>query len=83
MNIIVLLRIVLDISEASTTAGWELALYGVLWCAINITLLVMCILMSLERPQPRQEHRLMVHRPASMISAKGSPIQGTLEDLST
>ena len=82
MNIVVLLRIILDISEASTTAGWELALYGVLWCAINVTLLVMCILMSLERPQPRQEHRLMVHRPASMINAKGARIQGTLEDLS-
>ena len=82
LNIIVLLQIVLDLSEASTTAGWQLALYGTVWCAINITLLVICILMSLERPQPRQEHRLTVNRPAAIITDGGLIIHGTLEDLS-
>jgi hypothetical protein len=82
MNIIVLIRIALGISEASTTAGRELTLYGIVWCTINVTLLVMCILMSLERPQPRQEHRLMVHRPAAIVNTKGDDVQGTLEDLS-
>ena len=82
LNIIVMLQIVLDLSEASTTAGWEIALYGTAWCAINITLLVMCILMSLERAQPRQEHRLMVHRPAELLTAGGATTRGTLEDLS-
>lgn len=82
MNVVVLLRIILDLSEASTSVGTELALYGTIWCAINIALLVMCILMSLERPQPRQEHRIHVHRPARLITATDQSIEGVLEDLS-
>ena len=82
LNIIVLLQILLDLSEAGTTAGWELTLYGTIWCTINITLLVMCILMSLERPQPRQEHRISVHRPSRLLQADDVIASGTLEDLS-
>ncbi len=82
MNIIVLLQVMLGLSQASTTAGWEIALYGTAWCTINIALLVICILMSLERPQPRQEHRVTVGRPATLLSRSGSCLDGVVIDLS-
>jgi cellulose synthase (UDP-forming) len=82
LNIVVLLQIILDLSSAANSVGWQLALYGVIWCAINISLLVMCVLMSQERPQPRQEHRINVQRPARMITKTGSIIEGLLDDLS-
>ena len=82
LNIVVLLQIILDLSSAPNSVGWQLALYGVIWCAINVSLLVMCVLMSKERPQPRQEHRINVQRPARMITETGTIVEGLLDDLS-
>ncbi|MFZ9265703.1 MAG: glycosyltransferase [Vulcanococcus sp.] len=82
INIVVFLRILLGLGEASGSVGWELSLYAVIWCTFNVTMLVICILVSVERPQPRQEHRLLVNQPVTLEQADGTSCAGTLVDLS-
>ena len=78
INIAVLLLVLLDVSNASRSVGWELATYSLFWCGMNTTVLVICILLSLQRPEPRQEHRIEINRPARLITPQG--LNSTLPD---
>ena len=82
INIIVFLRLLLGWGEASGSVGWELSLYAVIWCSINMVMLVICILVSVERPQPRMEHRMLINQPVHLEFADGTTTSGTLVDLS-
>ena len=82
INLLVLFKILLGLSDASDTVGWELALYATLWCGFNITMLVICILASLERPQPRREHRLRINALTQLEDMSGRIHNVQLVDLS-
>jgi len=82
VNILVLLKILLGLTAAGDVVGWELAVYATLWCGFNIGMLVICILTSLERPQPRREHRLLINQPARLQFSDGSGQDVQLMDLS-
>jgi len=82
VNIIVLLKILLGLTDATDTVGLTLSIYALLWCAFNIGMLIICILISLERPQPRREHHLLINQPARLRFSNGSKTEIQLVDLS-
>ena len=82
INILVLLKILLGLTETGSIVGWELAIYAMLWCTFNVGMLVICILTSLERPQPRREHRLRINKPAQLQFNDGLREDVELIDLS-
>ena len=81
-NVAILFEILLSFGESSRSTSASLLVYGLIWCLFNTTLLVICVLLSLERPQPRQEHRMRIHQPAELLAITGERISGELLDLS-
>ena len=81
-NITVLFKILLNLSDASNMVGMELAAYATIWCCLNISLLIVCVLMSLERSQPRLEHRMQINQTVQATTSKDHSVEVRLLNLS-
>ena len=82
LNILILLRILFAIGDSVAESSSGLLAYGFIWCLFNITLLVISVLLSLQKAQPRLEHRMLINREAQLISSDGSIHAATVIDLS-
>lgn len=82
MNLVVLWQILVAGTESVSTAPNMLVLYGLLWSAFNTLSLVVCVLLALEKPQPRLEHRIRIDQPCEVITSTGDVAPANLIDLS-
>jgi cellulose synthase (UDP-forming) len=82
LNILILWRILFAIGDSVSESSTGLLAYGFLWCVFNIVLLVISVLLSLQRPQPRLEHRMLINRLAHVRNKDGSIVDARLIDLS-
>ncbi len=82
LNILIFLRILFAIGDSVAEGSSGLLAYGFIWCLFNITLLVISVLLSLQKAQPRLEHRMLINREAQLISSDGSIHAATVIDLS-
>jgi cellulose synthase (UDP-forming) len=82
LNILILWRILFAIGDSVSESSTGLLAYGFIWCVFNIVLLVISVLLSLQRPQPRLEHRMLINRITQVRRADGSSAEARLIDLS-
>lgn len=82
LNILILLRILFAIGESVSESSSGLLAYGLTWCTFNIILLILSVLLSLQKAQPRLEHRMSINRNAHLIHTDGNRTQANLIDLS-
>lgn len=87
INIAILLRIAFAVGSRVSESSQMLLIYGCAWCCLNSLLLILSVYLSLQRKQPRLEHRMSIGRPCRLIiqPLNGNPIQshaGFLVDLS-
>jgi len=82
LNILILWRILFAIGDSVSESSTGLLAYGFIWCVFNIVLLVISVLLSLQRPQPRLEHRMFINRITQVRRADGSSAEARLIDLS-
>jgi cellulose synthase (UDP-forming) len=82
LNILILWRILFAIGDSVLESSTGLLIYGFIWCLFNIVLLVISVLLSLQRPQPRLEHRMLINRILQLRREDGTVIPARLIDLS-
>jgi cellulose synthase (UDP-forming) len=82
LNVLILLRILFSIGGSVSESSSGLLVYGFIWCIFNITLLILSVLLSLQKAQPRLEHRMLINRSAHLIHADGTRTYAKLIDLS-
>ncbi len=82
LNILILWRILFAIGDSVSESSTGLLIYGFIWCVFNIVLLVISVLLSLQRPQPRLEHRMLINRILRLRREDGTVIPARLIDLS-
>ncbi len=82
LNILILWRILFAIGDSVSESSTGLLAYGFMWCVFNIMLLVISVLLSLQRHQPRLEHRMLINRIAHVRRQDGSIVDARLIDLS-
>ena len=82
LNILILWRILFAIGDSVSESSTGLLAYGFTWCVFNIVLLVISVLLSLQRPQPRLEHRMLINRITQVRQQDGSIVDARLIDLS-
>lgn len=82
LNISILWRILFAIGDSVSESSTGLLAYGFIWCLFNIILLVISTLLSLQRPQPRLEHRILINRGARIHHHNGDSKEARVVDLS-
>ena len=82
LNILILWRILFAVGDSVSESSTGLLVYGFMWCVFNILLLVISVLLSLQRPQPRLEHRMLINKIAQLRQENGSFVDTRLIDLS-
>lgn len=82
LNILILWRILFAVGDSVSESSTGLLIYGFMWCVFNILLLVISVLLSLQRPQPRLEHRMLINKIAQLRQENGSFVDIRLIDLS-
>lgn len=82
LNIVACFQVIAGWSDEAAKVTTSVGLYAVFWCIFNIIQLGICLLMSLDRDQPRQEHRMLIQRPAAAWSDHGQQWSVMIEDLS-
>lgn len=82
LNILILWRILFAVGDSVSESSTGLLVYGFMWCVFNILLLVISVLLSLQRPQPRLEHRMLINKIAQLRQENGSFVDARLIDLS-
>jgi cellulose synthase (UDP-forming) len=82
LNVVILFQIIFSLGDSVSGSSQGMLMYGSIWCCMNIVLLVISLLLSVQRPQPRREHRMRIHRECKIIDLRGQEHKGLLVDLS-
>jgi len=82
LNLLTLFQVLFSLGESVSASSRPLLMYGCIWCCINIAMLVIAILLSVERPQPRKEHRMTINKECSIINSVGTKSTALLLNLS-
>jgi cellulose synthase (UDP-forming) len=82
LNLVILIRVCLAVGETIRSTDNALLYYGLAWSVLNVILLIACLALCVEKPQPRREHRIELGLPVDICVGKEAIATGTLLNIS-